>query len=225
MIRKKLLQIIKRIAISLVLVFTLATPFYTLKAYVPEQYVLKESSINYNVSTKKILLDLAHHDTDNDKGCSFGEYNEREIAENISLKVKEILESKGITVELTRGKEDTISIADRIALANSNDYDYYISIHVNSSESENKGTGIEAFSNDCWSLSNSVLKELENEFNYENRGIFLSNFYNKRINTKSTILEIGFLNNERDRNYLINQQDRYAECIAKGIYEQLTREG
>ena len=225
MIRKKLIRLIKKITVSLVLVFTLATPFYTLKAYVSEPYVLKESSINYNTSTKKILLDLAHHDTANDKGCSFGEYNEREISENISLKVKEILESKGITVELTRGKEDTISIADRIALANSNDYDYYISIHVNSSESENKGTGIEAFSCDCWSLSNSVLKELENEFNYENRGIFLSNFYNKRINTKSTILEIGFLNNERDRNYLINQQDRYAECIAKGIYEQLTREG
>ena len=180
MIRKKLIRLIKKITVSLVLVFTLATPFYTLKAYVPEQYVLKESSINYNISTKKILLDLAHHDTINDKGCSFGEYNEREIAENISLKVKDILESKGITVELTRTKEDVISIADRIVLANSNEYDYYISIHVNSTEIENKGTGIEAFSCDCWSLSNSVLKELENEFNYDNRGIFLSNFYNKK---------------------------------------------
>ena len=225
MIRKKLIKIIKKITLSLVLILTLATPFYKLKAYTPMPYVLKESSISYNVSNKKILLDLAHHDTIRDGGCSFGEYNEREISENITLKVKEILESKGITIELTRGKDDVISIADRIVLANSNDYDYYISIHVNSSELENKGTGIEAFSNDCWSLSNSVLKELENEFNYENRGIFLSNFYNKRINTKSTILEIGFLNNERDRNYLINQQDRYAECIAKGIYEQLTREG
>ena len=225
MIRKKLIKIIKKITLSLVLILTLATQFYKLKAYTPMPYVLKESSISYNVSNKKILLDLAHHDTIRDEGCSFGEYNEREISENITLKVKEILESKGITIELTRGKDDVISIADRIVLANSNDYDYYISIHVNSSESENKGTGVEAFSNNCWSLSNSVLKELENEFNYENRGIFLSNFYNKRINTKSTILEIGFLNNERDRNYLINQQDRYAECIAKGIYEQLTREG
>ena len=224
MIRKKLIKIIKKITLSLVLILTLATPFYKLKAYTPMPYVLKESSISYNVSNKKILLDLAHHDTIRDEGCSFGEYNEREISENITLKVKEILESKGITIELTRGKDDVISIEDRVVLANSNDYDYYISIHVNSSESENKGTGIEAFSNDCWSLSNSVLKELENEFNYENRGIFLSNFYNKRINTKSTILEIGFLNNERDRNYLINQQDRYAECIAKGIYEQLMRE-
>ena len=225
MIRKKLIKIIKKITLSLVLVLTLVTPFYKLKAYTPMPYVLKESSISYNVSNKKILLDLAHHDTIRDEGCSFGEYNEREISENITLKVKEILESKGITIELTRGKDDVISIADRIVLANSNDYDYYISIHVNSSESENKGTGIEAFSNDCWSLSNSVLKELENEFNYENRGIFSSGFYNRRINTKSTILEIGFLNNEFDRNNLINQQDRYAECIAKGIYEQLTKEG
>ena len=225
MIRKKLIKIIKKITLSLVLILTLATPFHKLKAYTPMPYVLKESSISYNVSNKKILLDLAHHDTIRDEGCSFGEYNEREISENITLKVKEILESKGITIELTRGKDDVISIADRIVLANSNDYDYYISIHVNSTEIENKGTGVEAFSNDAWSLSNSVLKELVNEFGYTNRGIFSSGFYNRRINTKSTILEIGFLNNERDRNYLINQQDRYAECIAKGIYEQLTREG
>ena len=224
MIRKKLIRLIKKITVSLVLVFTLATPFYTLKAYVPEQYVLKESSINYNIPTKKILLDLAHHDTTNDKGCSFGKYNEREISENISLKVKEILENKGITVELTRTKEDVISIADRIVLANSNDYDYYISIHVNSTEIENKGTGIEAFSCDCWSLSHKVLEKLEKEFNYQNRGIYESNFYNKRIDSKSTIIEIGFLNNEFDRNNLINHQDKYAECIANGIYEQLMRE-
>lgn len=224
MIRKKLFQIIKKIAISLVLVFTLATPFYTLKAYVSEPYVLKESSINYNTSTKKILLDLAHHDTANDKGCSFGKYNEREISENISLKVKEILESKGITVELTRGKENVISIEDRVILANSNEYDYYISIHVNSTDTKNKGTGIEAFSCDCWSLSHKVLEKLEKEFNYQNRGIYESNFYNKRIDSKSTIIEIGFLNNEYDRNNLINHQDRYAKCIAGGIIEQLRSE-
>ena len=224
MIRKKLIKIIKKITVSLVLILTLATPFYKLKAYTPMPYVLKESSISYNVSNKKILLDLAHHDTIRDEGCSFGEYNEREISENITLKVKEILESKGITIELTRGKDDVISIADRIVLANSNDYDYYISIHVNSSEIENKGTGIEAFSCDCWSLSHKVLEKLEKEFNYQNRGIYESDFYNKRIDSKSTIIEIGFLNNEYDRNNLINHQDRYAKCIAEGIIEQLRSE-
>ena len=224
MIRKKLIKIIKKITLSLLLILTLATPFYKLKAYTPMPYVLKESSISYNVSNKKILLDLAHHDTIRDEGCSFGEYNEREISENITLKVKEILESKGITIELKRGKDDVISISDRIVLANSNDYDYYISIHVNSSELENKGTGIEAFSCDCWSLSHKVLEKLEKEFNYQNRGIYESDFYNKRIDSKSTIIEIGFLNNEYDRNNLINHQDRYAKCIAEGIIEQLRSE-
>ena len=160
----------------------------------------------------------------NEKCWSVSWYSEREIAKSISLKVKEILENKGITVELTRTKEDVISIADRIVLANSNDYDYYISIHVNSTEIENKGTGIEAFSCDCWSLSHKVLEKLEKEFNYQNRGIYESDFYNKRIDSKSTIIEIGFLNNEYDRNNLINHQDRYAKCIAEGIIEQLRSE-
>lgn len=217
---RRIARIMKNILLGVLLTITISSPVLAQKRVEP--YQLKESSINR--VQKTILLDLAHHDTSKDEGCSYGGYNEREIAENITLKVKDILESKGISVQLTRGKDDIISIAERIAMANSNNYDYYISIHVNSTEIENKGTGIEAFSNDAWSLSNSVLKELVNEFGYENRGIFSTGFYNRRINTKSTILEIGFLNNEFDRNNLINHQDRYAKCIANGIYEQLMRE-
>ena len=61
-------------------------------------------------------------------------------------------------------------------------------------ESKKKGTGIEDFYCDCWSLSHKVLEKLEKEFNYQNRGIYESDFYNKRIDSKSTIIEIGFLN-------------------------------
>ena len=57
-----------------------------------------------------------------------------------------------------------------------------------------------------------------------NRGIYESQFYNKRINDKSTLLEIGFLNNEYDRNNLVNHQDQYAAAIARGIINQLNKE-
>ena len=214
---RRIARIMKKILLGVLLTITISSPVLAQKRVEP--YQLKESSINR--VQKTILLDLAHHDTSKDEGCSYGEYNEREIAENITLKVKDILESKGISVQLTRGKDDVISIAERIAMANSNNYDYYISIHVNSCEGENRGTGVEAWSNDAWSLSNKVLTELSNEFGYENRGIFQTDFYNKRINTKSTILEIGFINNSKDRYNLINHKDEYAECIAKGIYDQL----
>ena len=217
---RRIARIMKNILLGVLLTITISSPVLAQKRVEP--YQLKESSINR--VQKTILLDLAHHDTLKDEGCSYGGYNEREIAENIALKVKDILESKGISVQLTRGKDDVISIAERIAMANSNNYDYYISIHVNSCEGENRGTGVEAWSNDAWSLSNKVLTELSNEFGYENRGIFQTDFYNRRINTKSTILEIGFINNSKDRYNLINHKDEYAECIAKGIYDQLLGE-
>ena len=211
----------------MILVFSLVTSSFTCKVWAKggtPVYQLQESSIVYKENQKKILLDLAHHDSALDNGCSYGQYNEREIANKITLQVKQLLEAEGIDVDLTRSYDDVISIADRVKLANSSDYDYYISIHINSSETENQGTGVEAFACNGWSISNSIIKELQNEFGYVNRGIYESQFYNKRINDKSTLLEIGFLNNEYDRNNLVNHQEQYAAAIARGIINQLNKE-
>ena len=211
----------------MVLVISLVTSSFTCKVYARSEvgpYHLKESSIVYKENQKKILLDLAHHDSALDNGCSYGQYNEREIANKITLQVKQLLEAEGIDVDLTRSYEDVISIADRVKLANSADWDYYISIHINSSGKENQGTGVEAFACNGWSISNSIIKELQNEFGYVNRGIYESQFYNKRIDDRSTLLEIGFLNNEYDRNNLVNHQEQYAAAIARGIINQLNKE-
>ena len=210
----------------MILVFSLVTSSFTCKVYAKTDmpYKLQESSIVYKENQKRILLDLCHRDSALDNGCSYGQYNEREIANKITLQVKQLLEAEGIDVDLTRSYEDVISIADRVKLANSSDYDYYISIHINSSGTENQGTGVEAFACNGWSISNSIIKELQNEFGYVNRGIYESQFYNKRINDKSTLLEIGFLNNEYDRNNLVNHQDQYAAAIARGIINQLNIE-
>ena len=225
--RGKLRSIIKKVLIGMILVISLVTSSFTCKVWAKggtPVYQLQESSIVYKENQKRILLDLAHHDSALDNGCSYGQYNEREIANKITLQVKQLLEAEGIDVDLTRSYEDVISIADRVKLANSADWDYYISIHINSSGTENQGTGVEAFSRGAWSISNSIIKELQNEFNYKNRGIFESDFYNKRINDRSTLLEIGFLNNEYDRNNLVNHQEQYAAAIARGIINQLNIE-
>ena len=225
--RGKLRSIIKKVLVGLVLVFSLTTSLFTCKVWAKggtPVYQLQESSIVYKENQKRILLDLAHHDSALDNGCSYGQYNEREIANKITLQVKQLLEAEGIDVDLTRSYDDVISIADRVKLANSSDYDYYISIHINSSGTENQGTGVEAFACNGWSISNSIIKELQNEFNYKNRGIFESEFYNKRIDDRSTLLEIGFLNNEYDRNNLVNHQEQYAAAIARGIINQLNKE-
>lgn len=165
-----------------------------------------------------ILLDLAHRDTMNDVGASFGEWNERDIVNQITLKVGDKLVNKGFTVTYTRELDESISINERVKLANDSDYWLYMSIHANSNEGK-AGTGVEAFSNNQWSLSNNILNDLRDEFDLVKRSSPQATpWYNRRI-ANSTLLEIGFINNEFDRNIMLNNQDKIADIIANNIIE------
>lgn len=165
-----------------------------------------------------ILLDMAHKDTPNDVGASFGEWNERDIVNQITLKVGDKLVNKGFTVTYTRELDESISINERVKLANDSDYWLYMSIHANSNEGK-AGTGVEAFSNNSWSLSNNILNDLRDEFDLVKRSSPQATpWYNRRI-ANSTLLEIGFINNEFDRNIMLNNQDKIADIIANNIIE------
>ena len=59
------------------------------------------------------------------------------------------------------------------------------------------------------------------EFNYTNRGIYATPYYNKNINNDNTLIELGFINNKYDRDNLVNHQDQYAKVIADAIIAQL----
>lgn len=170
------------------------------------------------VEEPKVILDLAHGDTMNDVGASFGEWNERDIVNQITLKVGDRLVNEGFTVTYTRELDESISINERVKLANNSDYWLYMSIHANSNEGK-AGTGVEAFSNNQWSLSNNILNDLRDEFDLVKRSSPQATpWYNRRI-ANSTLLEIGFINNEFDRNIMLNNQDKIADIIANNIIE------
>ena len=188
---------------SLLLASVLISGAISLKPFAemvsPNRYTLSEESIvrNEQVASKgRILLDLPHQDTNADNGACYGDVTERELAESISLKVKEILEKNGVEVILMREQGQAMSIDDRVYRANNlGEYDYYISLHINSCLTENSGTGVEGYSCNAWTLTNNILKGLCNEFGYFNRGIYYSPYYNCNIKQKSTLLELGFINN------------------------------
>lgn len=163
-----------------------------------------------------ILLDLSHSDSKNDCGASYMEYNERDIVNSITLKVGDILVNKGFTVTYTRELDKSVSINDRIKLADSSDYWLYLSIHANSNEGK-PGTGVEAYSNNEWTLSNNILNDLRDEFGLVKRSSPQATpWYNRKI-ANSTLLEIGFINNDFDRDIMLNSQDKVAEIIANNI--------
>ena len=169
------------------------------------------------VEEPKIILDLAHRDTVNDVGASFGEWNERDIVNEITLKVGDRLVNNGFTVTYTRELDKPISINERVKFANNSDYWLYLSIHANSNDGIKAGTGVESYSNNEWSLSNNILNDLQSEFGLVKRSSPVeSPYYNRNIQN-STLLEIGFINNDFDRNIMLNEQDKIAQIIADNI--------
>ena len=169
------------------------------------------------VEEPKIILDLAHRDSMNDVGASYEQWNERDIVNQITLKVGDKLLNNGFTVTYTRELDKPISINERVNLVNNTDYWLYLSIHANSNDSPKAGTGVESFSNGEWSLSNNILNDLQSEFGLVKRSSpIASPYYNRNI-ANSSLLEIGFINNDFDRNIMLTEQDKIAQIIADNI--------
>ena len=144
-------------------------------------------------------------------------WNERDIVNSITLKVGDKLVNKGFTVTYTRELDKPISINERVSLTNSSDYWLYLSIHANSNDGAKAGTGVESYSNNEWSLSNNILNDLRDEFGLVKRSSPIATPYYNRNIQNSTLLEIGFINNDFDRNIMLNEQDKIAQIIADNI--------
>lgn len=210
MLSKKIRKILCKVILFGMMFFTTIIPIKT-----------------FSAGNGKILLDLSHSDVMymqngvliRDEGAVYNEYSEREITNQITLKVRDILQKNGIQVDLTRDFDSSISIEERVEKANKFNYDAYISLHANSCVTPNSATGVEAYSNNQYTLSSNIVKDLSEEFNLPNRGVFATPYYNINI-PNSTLIELGFINNNVDRNILLNNQDEIAEIIANNIMKQ-----
>ena len=202
MISKRIRKLIKIVVISLLLSITL--PMFEK----PQARVVEEP---------RVILDLAHRDSVNDVGASYEQWNERDIVNQITLKVGDKLLNKGFTVTYTRELDKPISINERVNLANNTDYWLYLSIHANSNDSPKAGTGVEAFSNGEWSLSDNILNDLRDTFGLVKRSSPVATPYYNRNIANSSLLEIGFINNDFDRNIMLTEQDKIAQIIADNI--------
>ena len=172
-----------------------------------------------DTSNKTILLDYAHMDTRDDVGASYKGYTEREIVNEITSRVGDKLSQKGFTVVYTRDRNKPISIYERQQIAWNTEYDYYISIHANSSSS-GKGTGTEGFYRGSGKqLTENVCKAISSQMGLEYRRVEESTYYNRKIQD-SSLIELGFINNEYDLQKLLNEKDKYVDIIVNAIEQE-----
>lgn len=186
----------------------------------------------------EVVLDAGHGGYDS--GSYYQDLYEKDVTLALTKKIGAALENKGIHVLYTRDS-DTVSwpadeVADlskRVEISNQSGAKVFVSIHTNASEVS------DAYGFEIWgkikdeanfALAKSVASEMDQLQYTQNRGIKdqdLSPLQVLQENKLSSILiEAGFLANENDRVYLMNDasQQALAEEIAQGIYQYLRQD-
>lgn len=169
---------------------------------------------------KVVVIDAGHGGTD--CGATRAGIKESDINLAVAQRVEAILKQKGYKVYMTRSGDQTVSLQERVDIAEGKDEDVFVSIHVNSSENTSP-TGVEThyYHQYSYNLAKCIQAELaKNVSESPNRGLIKSRFYVINHTTKPAVLvEIGFISNEKERMQLVSadRQQRTAKAIAEGV--------
>lgn len=167
-----------------------------------------------------IILDAGHGGIQS--GCEFDGVLEKDITLSIVLLLQEKLESKGVTVILTRDADEDVSLSRRSEIANSAGANCFVSIHCNSYEDDLSIKGFE-----CYHYQSAESKDLAEAITLSADNYMIPTRKTKEENyailrdtsIPAVLIEAGFMSNAQERKQLLSlkHQELLAEAIASGI--------
>ncbi len=178
-----------------------------------------------NAHAFSICIDPGHGGTDPGAlGCSL---QEAEINLGVALKLRDLLQSAGHTVYMTRSTDETVSLAARVEYANGKGVDTFASIHTNSA-TDASATGTETFAyatgTKGYTQASNILAQMQKVWPLKNRGVKTNSLYvTKHTNMPSTLSELGFIVNcSNDATYLKSEAHRLtaAQAHCKALTQQ-----
>lgn len=229
LVKKKRLKLIGFLAGLVVLFFILQYDFMENNSW---------NSWNLPLSGKIILLDPGHGGPDG--GAGDKKTQEKEIALNVSLKVRDLLQEQGALVIMTRETDKDLANSDtrgysrrkvedlknRLKMINDSDTDLFVSIHLNAIPSS-RWSGAQTFYAPQHKENERVAKFIQEELrrNLENttrKAKPLNRVYIlKNAKRPGALVEVGFLSNPTEKANL--KRDLYQEKIAASIYKGIIR--
>ena len=205
------------------------------KTYV---YDIFEDEYNYYITMKApkdvydkiVVLDAGHGGKDSGAVSRDNNYLEKDFTLQVVIYLKKMLEKNtDIKVYCTRTTDRTLTLIQRVNLANDTDADFFLSVHCNSNISSlMSGTEVLYNARDDKAEMNSkkfascCLKKLTQTLKLRNLGLI------SRESTVSVIkyskvpvalTEIAFISNDRDLDVLKN--DSKMKNVAKALYDAI----
>lgn len=175
----------------------------------------------------KVCLDAGHGGTD--PGATSGKLYEKDINLKVVKTMQECLEPY-VDIVLTRDTDKTVSLEERVNIANKANVDLYFSVHCNSSINT-AAKGWECYIVGKGGNAEKLAKRVESHtftdanLGLKNRGIKTANFYVlKETDAPAVLVENAFISNTDDRTKIL-KSDFMLNCLAIGysqsILEQL----
>ena len=165
------------------------------------------SFVNFESRTINVVIDAGHGGYD--IGAERNIVSEKILVETITKKIHSLNKNANVKIHLTRSDDSFMDLADRAKFINKIKPDLAISLHVNNNKNTTTN-GFEVFISDktsTYEKSNELAVKFANNYSEKtklnNRGVKTAPFMIlKKSEYPTMLIELGFLSNENDRNYL-----------------------
>lgn len=171
-------------------------------------------------STTTVVIDAGHGGQDRG-GIPGQTIAEKDMTLDVAQRLQRVLTSNGYRVVMTRDSDVFVSLAGRVAIANSYPNAIFVCIHFNSARRMGAG-GIETYfySRDSLSLASAIHYFVAGGAPSSNRGVRRRGFYVlRKTNIPAVLVECGFLTNPTEAAYAqtVPYRQKLAEEIAAGV--------
>ena len=169
---------------------------------------------------RKVIIDSGHGGQE--PGAVYEGRQEKEDALQLAFDVGNALERRGISVSYTRVSDVYDSPYEKAAMANASDADIFLSIHRNAMPVPGTASGVENLvyedSGTAGALGRNIGEALA-EAGWTDLGVKERPGLVVLRNTKipAVLVEVGFINNEKDNEFLDANMAATADAIADGV--------
>ena len=169
---------------------------------------------------RKVIIDAGHGGQE--PGAVYEGRQEKEDALQLAFDVGNALERRGISASYTRVSDVYDSPYEKAAMANASDADIFLSIHRNAMPVPGTASGVENMvyedSGTAGALGRNIGEALA-EAGWTDLGVKERPGLVVLRNTKipAVLVEVGFINNEKDNEFLDANMAATADAIADGV--------
>ncbi|KFM95958.1 N-acetylmuramoyl-L-alanine amidase [Paenibacillus macerans] len=179
------------------------------------------------INGRPIVVIDAGHGGGQPGATSVTKRQEKDFTLAVALKVQALLEQEpGLDLIMTRDSDVTLSLQDRVKIANDAGADVFVSIHGNSIDPPANPSGSETYytREESIPLANVMHRHLVQATGLADRKVRYSSLHVTRETTMpAVLLEVGYLSNKNDESLMYGEefQQRVAEGVVAGIKEYL----